>query len=45
MTPDDIRPEGDYREMTAREAVCPDCHLIHLRTAMPEACDRPEGLL
>lgn len=41
----DIRPEGDFRELTEREAVCPACCLIHLKTAMDAACDRPEGLL
>lgn len=32
-------------DLSPREAVCPACTLIHLRSAGLAACDMPEGLL
>lgn len=37
--------ETTIAELTDREYVCPNCTLIHLKTAGPQACDLPEGLL
>lgn len=43
MDLDDVYDE--VAGLSEREVVCPDCTLIHLKTADASVCDMPEGLL